>query len=119
MTTMTNAKVLITGGAGMLAQALAASVRRRGTEPVMLSRASLDVTRPDDVRRAFDEHRPAVVFNCAAHTKVDVCEEQEDLATAINGHGPENLARAALDRGARLVHYSTDFVFDGSGTRPY
>ena len=110
---------LITGAGGMLAPALASSLRKRGAEPVLLNRAALDITRADDVRRAFDEHRPTVVFNSAAHTKVDLCEEQEDLATAINGTGPENLARAALDHGARLVHYSTDFVFDGSGNRPY
>jgi dTDP-4-dehydrorhamnose reductase len=118
-TTTTNASVLITGAGGMLAQALAASLRRRGTEPVLLNRAALDVTHAEDVRRAFDKHRPKVVINCAAHTKVDLCEEQEDLAAAINGAGPENLARAAVEHGTRLVHYSTDFVFDGSATRPY
>ena len=122
-TTTTNAaengRTLITGGGGMLAQALARSLRKRGTEPVLLNRAALDVSRADGVRRAFDEHRPSVVFNCAAHTKVDLCEEQEDLANAINGAGPENLARAALEHGARLVHYSTDFVFDGAAARPY
>ncbi len=111
--------VLITGAGGMLAQALAASNRKRGTRHVLVSRAALDVTREDDVRRAFEKHGPTVVLNCAAHTKVDLCEEQEDLANAINGTGVENLARAARDFGARLVHYSTDFVFDGSGTRPY
>jgi dTDP-4-dehydrorhamnose reductase len=111
--------ILITGAGGMLAQALAASLRKRGRRHVLVSRAALDVTREDDVRLAFDKHQPAAVFNCAAHTKVDLCEEQEDLANAINAGGPDNLARAARDFGATLVHYSTDFVFDGSSTRPY
>jgi dTDP-4-dehydrorhamnose reductase len=114
-----NDGILITGAGGMLAQALAASLRKRGKRHVLVARAALDVTREDDVRRAFEKHQPAVVLNCAAHTKVDLCEEQEDLANAINGGGAENLARAARDFGATLVHYSTDFVFDGSGTRPY
>lgn len=119
MTSQTPDRVLITGGGGMLAKALGLSLRKRGRMPIVRDRAALDVTRADDVRRVFDAHTPTVVFNCAAHTKVDLCEEQEDLASAINGTGAENLARAAKDQGARLVHFSTDFVFDGSGTRPY
>ena len=119
MTPKTYDRVLITGGGGMLAKALALSLRNRGVSPVVLDRAALDISRPDDVRRVFEEQKPTVLFNCAAHTKVDLCEEQEELANAINGAGAENLARAAKEHGSRLVHYSTDFVFDGSGTRPY
>jgi dTDP-4-dehydrorhamnose reductase len=112
-------RILITGGGGMLAKALALALAKRGVAPVLLDRAALDVSRADDVRRAFDQYRPTVVLNCAAHTKVDLCEEQEDLASAINGAGAEHLARSAKGHGASLVHYSTDFVFDGSATRPY
>jgi dTDP-4-dehydrorhamnose reductase len=111
--------ILITGAGGMLAQALAASLRKRGKSHVLVARAALDVTRADDVRAAFARHQPTLVLNCAAHTKVDLCEDQEEAASAINGTGAENLALAARDHGAKLVHYSTDFVFDGSGTRPY
>jgi dTDP-4-dehydrorhamnose reductase len=118
-TTTTNESFLITGGGGMLAQALQKSLRSRGQEPVMLNRAALDISNESAVRAAVGEHRPTVILNCAAHTKVDLCEEQEDLAAAINGTGAANLAKAARDLGARLVHYSTDFVFDGSGTQPY
>ena len=114
-----NESILITGAGGMLAQAIQKSLRARDKEPVMLNRAALDISNETAVRSAVGEHRPNVIFNCAAHTKVDVCEEQEDLAAAINGTGAANLAKAARDLGARLVHYSTDFVFDGSGTRPY
>jgi dTDP-4-dehydrorhamnose reductase len=110
---------LITGGGGMLGQALAASLRMRGRRYVTVARAALDVSNPADVAAAFARHQPGVVLNCAAHTKVDLCEEQEDLANTINGAGAENLAVASRDYGAKLVHYSTDFVFDGSGTRPY
>jgi dTDP-4-dehydrorhamnose reductase len=111
--------ILITGAGGMLGQALAASLRKRGRRYVAVARAALDISREDDVRRAFEKHQPAIVLNCAAHTKVDLCEEQEELANAINGTGAENLATAARDFGAKLVHYSTDFVFDGRSTRPY
>src|SRR5687768_10624872 len=109
---------LVTGAGGMLGQALAASLRKRGKRHVVVARAALDITDAEAVRRAFERHQPRIVLNCAAHTKVDLCEEQEDLANAINGSGAENLALAAQDHGATLVHYSTDFVFDGSGTRP-
>lgn len=114
-----NESILITGGGGMLAQALAASLRMRGRRYVTVARAALDVTNAADVRAAFAKHQPTLVLNCAAHTKVDLCEEQEDLASAINGGGAENLALASRDHGAKLVHYSTDFVFDGSSRRPY
>jgi dTDP-4-dehydrorhamnose reductase len=114
-----NTTTLITGAGGMLGQALAASLRKRGRRYVSVARAALDVTSEDDVRRAFDKHQPGIVLNCAAHTKVDLCEEQEELANAINGQGGENLAKTARDYGAKLVHYSTDFVFDGTSTRPY
>jgi dTDP-4-dehydrorhamnose reductase len=111
--------ILITGGSGMLAQALQLSLRTRGKEPVMLARAALDIGNKSDVDRVFQQHQPTLILNCAAHTKVDLCEQQEDLANSINGAGAEHLAQASLEHGTRLVHYSTDFVFDGSGTRPY
>lgn len=111
--------ILITGAGGMLGQALAASLRKRGMRYVGVARAALDIANDADVRKAFEKHQPQVVLNCAAHTKVDLCEEQEDLANAINGVGAENLAKASRDFGAKLIHYSTDFVFDGSSTRPY
>jgi dTDP-4-dehydrorhamnose reductase len=112
-------KFLITGAGGMLAQALAAFLRKRGKQHVSVARGALDITSEEDVRRAFEKHQPTIVLNCAAHTKVDLCEEQETLARAINSSGAENLATASRDYGAKLVHYSTDFVFDGSSQRPY
>jgi dTDP-4-dehydrorhamnose reductase len=111
--------ILITGGGGMLAQALGAALRRRGKSPTLLSHQQLDVTDPAAVGRAFEEHRPAYAFNCAAHTKVDQCETEPQRADAINGHAVATLAKAARDHGTQLVHFSTDFVFDGRGSRPY
>jgi dTDP-4-dehydrorhamnose reductase len=111
--------ILITGGSGMLSHALLRALGARGKSAVALDRAALDVTNADAVRAAFHTHRPTLLLNCAAHTKVDLCEEQRELADAINGRAVGTLARAAREHGTTLVHYSTDFVFDGAGTRPY
>jgi dTDP-4-dehydrorhamnose reductase len=111
--------ILITGGSGMLAHALFRALQARGKSAVALGRAALDISDETAVREAFRTHRPTVLLNCAAHTKVDLCEEQQELADAINGRAVGILARAAREHGTTLVHYSTDFVFDGAGTRPY
>jgi dTDP-4-dehydrorhamnose reductase len=111
--------ILITGGSGMLAHALFRALQARGKSAVALGRAALDISDETAVREAFRTHRPTVLLNCAAHTKVDLCEEQHELADAINGRAVGILARAAREHGTTLVHYSTDFVFDGAGTRPY
>src|SRR5687767_9232423 len=111
--------ILITGGCGMLAHALIRALRARGTAAVALDRAAPDVTSEAAVRARFRQTRPTLVLNCAAHTKVDLCEKEEDLASAINGRAVGLLARHAREQGTTLVHYSTDFVFDGSSTRPY
>jgi dTDP-4-dehydrorhamnose reductase len=103
----------------MLAQALSWSLGKRGLQAAALPRAELDIADAGAVSREFARCKPTLVLNCAAHTKVDLCEEQESLANAINGTGAENVARAAKESGAKLVHYSTDFVFDGSSKRPY
>jgi dTDP-4-dehydrorhamnose reductase len=111
--------VVITGGGGMLARALREALASRGISAIALDRAAVDITRESDVRKIFVEHKPTLLLNCAAHTKVDLCEDEREKADAINGHGPGLLASAAKEHGAFLVHYSTDFVFDGSGRRPY
>jgi dTDP-4-dehydrorhamnose reductase len=111
--------VVITGGGGMLAHALADGLRRRGVEPVLVTRAQCDVSSQDSVRQLFRAHRPTLLLNCAAHTKVDQCEDEPDLANAINGDGPGYLAEMSREYGTRLTHFSTDFVFDGQSDRPY
>src|SRR4051812_47746376 len=73
----------------------------------------LDITDHAAVRATIARHRPALVFLTAALTAVDYCESHQDEAWAINVHGPEAVARAAADVGAKLVFYSTEYVFDG------
>ena len=108
-------RYLITGAAGMLGRDLQAALA--GREVTALDRADLDITDPAAVLAAtvsFD-----VIINAAAYTNVDDAESDEDAAYAINATGPHNLALAAAASGARLVQISTDYVFDGTATRPY
>jgi dTDP-4-dehydrorhamnose reductase len=106
-------RLLVTGGAGMLGQAVAAAATRLGHDVVALSRAELDVTDAEHVRRVVAAAEPRAVVNCAAWTDVDGAETAEAAATAVNGQGAGNVARAAAEIGARIVHVSTDYVFDG------
>jgi dTDP-4-dehydrorhamnose reductase len=108
-------RVLITGANGMLGRDIQEIL---GARPfTALGRAALDVRDLDAVREAVGGHD--VIVNCAAYTKVDDAEEHEADAFAINAEGAQNLALAARDTGARLIHMSTDYVFDGSATTPY
>ncbi|MFC8671691.1 dTDP-4-dehydrorhamnose reductase [Streptomyces sp. BK205] len=110
---------LVTGAGGMLGQDVLARLDRSGERYVALDRKALDLTDADAVSAALEEHRPAVVVNCAAWTAVDDAETREDEALAINGDGPRHLAEACARTGAVLLHVSTDYVFAGDATAPY
>ena len=103
----------------MLAQDFKRVLAERGVTPVMARHADCDIAQPEQVARLFEAHRPTLVLNCAADTAVDLCEQRAERANAINGQGPGNLAQACKRAGARLVHFSTDFVFNGQNDRPY
>lgn len=79
----------------------------------------LDITKIDDVMKFVRDVNPYAIINCAAYTAVEACEKEEDLAFRINAIGARNLSIAANETGAKLMHISTDYVFDGEGTRPY
>jgi dTDP-4-dehydrorhamnose reductase len=108
-------KALVAGAGGQLGQALVARLGGAAAFP----RDALDVRDGDAVRRAVAEARPEVVFNASAYNKVDGAEAEPAEAFAVNALGPFHLARACRAVGARLVHVSTDYVFDGSGHRPW
>ncbi|MDE3096363.1 MAG: dTDP-4-dehydrorhamnose reductase [Chloroflexota bacterium] len=114
-------RILITGGEGQLARALAAAGRAGGPigQVISLGRSDLDVTDAARVRRAIADAAPAVVLHCAAMTDTARCEREPDAADAVNAHGTENVARACAAAGARLVAISTDEVFDGEKGTPY
>jgi dTDP-4-dehydrorhamnose reductase len=105
-------RALITGGGGQLATDLHALL---GHEAVRMTHAELDIRDEDQVDRAFDEVRPEVVFNCAAFHNLGECERDPDSAWETNVRAVRDLAR----RGAKLVHLSTNYVFDGRRPEPY
>ena len=111
-------KVLVTGAGGQLGRALLACAPA-GTEVASRARGDLDVADPAAVRRACDALAPEVIVNAAAYTAVDRAESEPMAAARANAHGPAVLAAACQERGARLVHVSTDFVFDGAASTPY
>lgn len=101
----------------MLGRDLVTAARGSGHEVVALTRADLDLT---DAVAAREVVRPGdVVANCAAFTDVDGAESQEDAATRVNDVGPRTLATVCQQRGARLIHVSTDYVFSGTASKPY
>jgi dTDP-4-dehydrorhamnose reductase len=111
-------RVLITGAQGQVGRCLLASAPA-GVTAIGLTRAQLDVGDADAVTQAIQAHAPAVIINAAAYTAVDRAENEVDAARRVNGLGPRHLARAARACGARLLHISTDFVFDGKASVPY
>jgi dTDP-4-dehydrorhamnose reductase len=111
---------VLLGAHGTLGQALAQGLPAAGYDlRAALGRAECDVRDEVAVRKIFAEAKPDVVFNAAAYTDVDRAETEPDLAYAANALGPEVLALATAAHMAALVHYSTDFVFDGECDRPY
>lgn len=111
-------KVLIAGAAGQVGRALVDSAPTP-IEVVKCSHPGLDVADERAVLSCIRLHAPDVIVNAAAHTAVDRAESEPEVARRVNSDGPRFLALAAREVGARLVHISTDFVFDGSSSTPY
>ena len=109
---------LVTGAAGMLGRVVCSELTSRDVPLTAATRADLDVTDSVAVAASFEEHRPDVVFHCAAWTDVDGAEGKAKLAQKVNGMGTANVVAAADAVGARVVHFSTDYVFDGSARQP-
>jgi dTDP-4-dehydrorhamnose reductase len=112
-------KVVVTGAAGQLGAATVREWERAGHQVTGLTRADLDVTVPADVRRVIGAIAPQVVVNCVADNNVDGAETAPLPPLEVNAWAVGTLARVASDLGAILVHYSTDFVFDGDASEPY
>jgi dTDP-4-dehydrorhamnose reductase len=112
-------RILITGGGGMLGRDVALAARDVGHEPILLTRAELDICDREAVEQACIEHYPGAVVNCAAWTNVDGAEEHLDEAKDVNGRGAGNVAAAAAAVSAGVIYPSTDYVFDGSKEAGY
>lgn len=113
-------KIVITGARGQLGTELINQLKGlEGMDIIPTDRDELNIIDIEDVNKFLLNHKPDVVVNCAAHTAVDLCETDVENAYKINAVGPRNLAVVCEKIGAKLVQVSTDYVFDGSGTRPY
>ena len=111
-------KILLVGKGGQVGHALQAPLASLG-DLVALDRAAADLERPDDVVAIVKRERPDVIVNAAAYTAVDKAESEPDRARLVNATAVGALARVAAERGATLVHYSTDYVFDGTKAGRY
>jgi dTDP-4-dehydrorhamnose reductase len=111
-------RILVTGAGGQVGGALAA---RFGATHVVIAatRASLDLAEPAGLPARLDALRPELIVNCAAYTAVDQAEDERDLAFRVNAEAQGAMARWAAVQGVPLIQLSTDYVFDGSGTRPW
>lgn len=117
-------KILVTGCNGQLGRAVNREYAGEAVEMINTDVVegdgilALDITNIEEVMKLITEQKPDVIINCAAHTNVDKCETEWDLAYRINAIGPRNLSIAANAVGAKMIQISTDYVFSGNGTQP-
>ncbi|MHB1620318.1 MAG: dTDP-4-dehydrorhamnose reductase [Sulfuricella sp.] len=111
-------KILLTGKNGQVGWELQRTLATLG-DVVAIDRHGMDLASPDSIRSAIRAVRPDLIVNAAAYTAVDKAESEPDLAMAINGIAPGIMAEEAKRLGAAMIHYSTDYVFDGTKTSPY
>lgn len=116
---MADKTILVAGGAGQVARALADVVAPDGLRIVARGRPGLDILDASAIARVMEEIRPSFVVNAAAYTAVDQAERDEAAAFALNADAPGHLAAAAAAAGAPIIHLSTDYVFDGGKDGPY
>ena len=111
-------KILISGKTGQVAIELQKHLAGLG-QLIVLGRDELDLSKPEQIRAQVRAHQPDLIINAAAHTAVDLAESEPELAFAINGIAPGVFAEEAAALGIPLIHYSTDYVFDGNKPAPY
>lgn len=114
-----NKRAVVFGALGQLGVELCAELTRRGYQVGAFERARLDITSAEQVEKAVAEFDPSAVFNAAAYNQVDVAEREPMAAMEANGLAVRNLALACRQNDARLIHFSTDYVFDGEKGQAY
>ena len=112
-------KVLVTGAKGQLGTDLMNELAKRGIEGIGVDVQEMDITDAKACRRVIKNSGADAVIHCAAYTAVDAAEDNVDLCRRINGEGTRNVAQACKEADVKLMYISTDYVFDGQGTRPW
>jgi dTDP-4-dehydrorhamnose reductase len=111
-------RILLTGATGQVGRALSAPLAALGTV-LIANRSQLDLSQPETISEAFDHLKPDLIVNPAAYTAVDRAEDERPLAFRVNADAPGAIAVWAARHKVPLVHFSTDYLFDGSGTAPW
>lgn len=112
-------KVFVTGVKGQLGHDVMDELARRGIEGIGADVDEMDITDPEACRRVITEAGPGAVIHCAAYTAVDEAERHPELCLKVNGEGTRNIAEVCRDLDIKMMYISTDYVFDGQGTRPW
>lgn len=116
---MKNKKILILGSAGQLAKEFIEALTAQGADFAAPTEEIASITEFNGIGRLLEEVKPEIVINCAAYNAVDAAEEDPETAHLVNGHAVENLAVQCEKRGLLLVHYGSDYIFDGTKGEPY
>lgn len=112
-------KVLVTGVRGQLGYDVVRELKKRQIETVGVDVEEMDITDPAQTETVIREAAPDAVIHCAAYTAVDAAEDNEELCREVNARGTENVARICGEMNIKMMYISTDYVFDGKGTRPW
>lgn len=112
-------KVLVTGVKGQLGFDVMNELKKRGLEAVGADIEEMDITDEESVNRFIMDAKPDAVIHCAAYTAVDAAEENEDICRRVNADGTRNIAKVCKELDCKMIYISTDYVFDGQGSRPW
>lgn len=112
-------KVLVTGVKGQLGYDVVNELEKRGMEAVGVDIEEMDITDAESVASIIRQAAPDAVIHCAAYTAVDAAEEQEEICRRVNADGTRNIAKVCRELDIKMIYISTDYVFDGQGTRPW
>ena len=112
-------KILVTGATGQLGHDVCGILSQRGIEHIGVSSADFDITSKESTQAFLENYQPDAVIHCAAYTKVDLAEDEAERCMRVNAEGTRNIALACRELGAKLVYLSTDYVFPGTGERPW
>lgn len=112
-------KILVTGATGQLGHDVCRVLLKRGIEHIGVSSADFDITSKETTRAFLENYRPDAVIHCAAYTKVDLAEDEPECCMRVNAEGTRNVALACREFGSKLLYISTDYVFPGTGDKPW